>query len=100
MREERSPKKWSQEVTDHSAALDLDKGVFTWDDPKRIAESLKASADRSTRKKARTPFQSAMSMLNFYLNRAGRGLSESRRQTLERAKAELRQLYGREQPNR
>jgi len=66
--------------------------VFTWDDPVRIAQSLKRSAETSTRRKG-TPLQSAMSMLNFYINRAGRGLPEKRRQILERAKVELRRAF-------
>lgn len=85
---------WSQEVTRTSNALDLEPGVFTWDDPVAIAQSLKRSAETSTRRKA-TPLQSAMSMLNFYINRAGRGLPEQRRRTLERAKDELRRAFGR-----
>ncbi|OGH15924.1 MAG: hypothetical protein A3C30_03750 [Candidatus Levybacteria bacterium RIFCSPHIGHO2_02_FULL_40_18] len=87
-------KYWSGEVTKHSIALDLEEGVFTWRDPKRIAESLKRSAEESTRRKA-APFQSAMSMLNFYINRAGKNLKRERKQTLEQAKAELRKLFGR-----
>jgi len=89
-----SPARWSQEVTEHSSALDLDAGVFTLDDPRAIAASLKRSAERSARRKG-TPFQSAMSMLTFYINRAGAGLSADRRRTLERAKDELRGLFGR-----
>jgi hypothetical protein len=85
---------WSAEVTAKSAALDLEPGVFTWEDPRRIAASLKQSAERSERRKG-TPFQSAMSMLSFYINRAGRNLSEERRQILERAKTELRRQFGR-----
>ena len=85
---------WSAEVTAHSAALDLEPGVFTWKDPRRIAASLKRSAERSERRKG-TPFQSAMSMLTFYINRAGSTLSEERRQILERAKVELRHQFGR-----
>jgi hypothetical protein len=88
------PSYWSQEVTEHSFALDLEEGVFTWDDPRRIARSLKRSAEESTRRKG-TPFQSAMSMLNFYINRAGSGLTAERRQILERAKVELRNAFGR-----
>jgi hypothetical protein len=84
---------WSQNVTRHSNALDLERGVFTWSDPKRIARSLKRSAEASTRRKA-GPYQSAMSMLNFYINRAGRGLSEQQKRVLEQAKAELRLLFG------
>ena len=85
---------WSDEVTKTSIALDLEKGVFTWDDPKRIAESLKRSADESTRRKT-TPFQSAMSMLNFYINRAGKNLKPERKKMLEKTKIELRKLYNR-----
>jgi hypothetical protein len=86
---------WSQRVTEHSDALDLDPGVFTLDDPREIALSLQRSADRSTRRKAADPFRSAMSMLTFYINRAGRKLPDARRECLERAKDELRVLYGR-----
>jgi len=77
-----------------SNALDLEPGVFTWDDPRAIAASLKASAERSTRRKAE-PFRSAMSMLSFYINRAGNRLSEKQRRNLDAAKDELRALYGR-----
>ncbi len=87
--------RWSQDVTEHSNALDLEGGVFTLDDPKRIAASLKRSAERSKRRKA-DPYRSAMSMLTFYENRAGKGLSKSRREILDRAKDELRALFGRE----
>ncbi len=86
-------KKWSGHVTKHSVALDLENGVFTWDDPKRIAASLKLSADVSTRRKA-NPFHSSMSMLNFYINRAGKNLKPKRREVLEQAKIELRELFG------
>lgn len=89
-------KYWSGEVTKHSVALDLEGGVFTWDDPRKIAQSLKASAESSPRRKAR-PFQSAMSMLNFYMNRAGTNLPAQRRKILDQAKMELRKLFGREQ---
>jgi hypothetical protein len=85
-------KRWSQRVTRESYALDLERGVFTWDDPREIALSLKRSAEASTRRKA-PPFQSAMSMLSFYINRAGKMLPDQRRQTLDQAKAELRQLF-------
>lgn len=88
-------RKWSQDVTKNSNALDLDREVFTWDDPKRIAASLKRSAERSTRRKG-TAYQSAMSMLNFYINRAGKNLPGERRRVLEQAKAELRALFGHE----
>jgi Protein of unknown function (DUF3175) len=88
-------KRWSQQVTRESYALDLEPGVFTWDDPREIALSLKRSAEASTRRKA-PPFQSAMSMLNFYINRAGKALPDQRRQTLDQTKAELRKLFRRE----
>jgi hypothetical protein len=87
-------RRWSGRVTRESNALDLDPGVFTWDDPTRIARSLKRSAERSARRKA-DPFRSAMSMLVFYLNRAGKNLPASRRRTLERAKDALRKAFGR-----
>lgn len=86
-------KKWSGEVTKHSIALDLEEGVFTWGDPKKIAKLLKRSADNSIRRKA-SPFQSAMSMLNFYINRAGKNLPSSQLKILEKAKVELRKLFG------
>lgn len=86
--------RWSGRVTRESTALDLDEGVFTWTDPKRIAGSLKRSAERSTRRKA-PPFRSAMSMLVFYINRAGRNLDEDQLRVLEQAKDELRILFGR-----
>ncbi|MEM4589856.1 MAG: DUF3175 domain-containing protein [Candidatus Micrarchaeia archaeon] len=78
-------KNWSQYVTEHSFALALEPGVFTWKDPKRIAKSLKRSAEESITRKG-TPFQSAMSMLNFYINRAGRRLKPERKIILENAK--------------
>ena len=87
------PKRWSQHVTEHSTALDLDPGVFTLRDPKAIAASLKRSAEASTRRKA-DPFRSAMSMLVFYINRAGRNLKAADRARLERAKQELRKAFG------
>jgi uncharacterized protein DUF3175 len=86
---------WSGKVTRESRALDLDEGVFTWHDPKRIAASLSRSAERSKARKA-TPFRSAMSMLVFYINRAGPNLAEQQRKVLERAKQELRHLYGKD----
>ena len=86
-------KKWSGRVTKESDALDLDSGVFTWKDPGRIARSLKRSAEQSHRRKA-SPFQSAMSMLNFYINRAGKNLPVSQKKILEKAKVKLRELYG------
>jgi hypothetical protein len=85
---------WSGDVTRHSNALDLDAGVFTWDDPAKIARSLKRSAEASDRRKA-DPFRSAMSMLTFYINRAGKDLSEERRKVLGQAKDELRKAFGR-----
>lgn len=85
---------WSGRVARESNALDLESGVFTWSDPVKIAQSLKESAERSTRRKA-PPYQSAMSMLVFYINRAGRNLDEEQRGILEQAKEELRRLYGR-----
>jgi len=81
-------------VTRHSNALDLEAGVFTWDDPGKIARSLKRSAEESERRKA-SPFRSAMSMLIFYINRAGKNLPEARRKVLEHAKDELRKAFGR-----
>ncbi len=90
------PKKkyWSQEVTRESDALDLEKGVFTWQDPKKIARSLKKSAEQSQRRKS-APYQSAISMLNFYINRAGKGLDKNQKQILEQVKQELRKIFGR-----
>jgi len=81
-------------VTETSSALSLEPRVFAQSDPRKIALSLKRSAERSRRRKG-TSFQSAMSMLNFYINRAGRNLSPTRRARLEKAKTELRELYGR-----
>jgi len=86
--------RWSQEVTGSSNALDLEEGVFTLKDPREIALSLKRSADTSKRRRTE-PFRSAMSMLSFYINRAGRQLSSTQRKRLEKAKDELRELYGR-----
>ena len=86
-------KRWSQQVTETSNALDLEPGVFSWNDPRKIALSLKRPADNSDRRKG-SPFRSAMSMLNFYINRAGKKLPAEQRDILERAKDELRELYG------
>jgi hypothetical protein len=86
-------RKWSNRVTRESNALDLEEGVFTWRDPGRIARSLRRSAEASTRRKA-PPFRSAMSMLVFYINRAGTNLDDDQRRVLEQAKEELRRLYG------
>ncbi len=96
MGSDRSRRKWSHEVTEHSDALDLEEGIFESDDPHEIALSLKHSAERSDRRKAE-PFRSAMSMLTFYINRAGDNLSKWRRDVLERAKDELRKAFGREE---
>jgi hypothetical protein len=86
---------WSAAVTRGSNALDLEPNVFTKASPAAIARSLKRSAEQSRRRKA-APFQSAMSMLNFYINRAGRNLPKARLQVLERAKGELRRAFGRD----
>lgn len=87
-------KKWSAKVTQQSNALDLDEGVFTWKDPRQIAISLKHSAETSQRRKS-SSFRSAMSMLVFYINRAGKNLELEQKTILEAAKIELRKLYGR-----
>lgn len=89
------PDRWSQDVTEGSDALDLEEGVFTWDDPARIARSLKRSAEASDRRKS-SPYRSAMSMLTFYVNRAGKDLDAGQREVLERAKDELRKAFGRD----
>jgi len=86
-------RKWSQRVTAESTALDLEPGVFALEDPRAIARSLKESAERSRRRKS-GPFRSAMSMLTFYINRAGRNLPAEQRARLEAAKGELRELFG------
>ena len=86
-------RRWSAKVTQESHALALEEGVFTWKDPKRIARSLKASAEESEVRKA-PPFRSAMSMLVFYINRAGTNLDPDQKEILEQAKIELRKLYG------
>lgn len=88
-----STRKWSAKVTRESHALMLEDGVFTWKDPKRIARSLQRSAEESTQRKS-APFRSAMSMLVFYINRAGNNLDPEQKQVLEQAKDELRRLYG------
>ena len=89
---QKSKKYWSGYVTKHSFALDLEEGVFTWNNPQKIAKSLKKSAEASLNRKG-TPFQSAMSMLNFYINRAGKNLKPQRKRILERAKKELPRLF-------
>ena len=89
----RRGRRWSLDVTTKSNALDLEANVFTRDDPKTVARSLKQSAERSHRRKS-DPYRSAMSMLTFYINRAGKNLPEQRRAKPEAAKDELRALYG------
>ena len=88
----KSKKRWSSRVTRESDALDLEKGVFTSRSPRKIAQSLKRSAEHSRRRKS-GPYRSAMSMLTFHINRAGRDLPASRRRVLEKAKDELRDLF-------
>jgi hypothetical protein len=90
----RTRHKWSAQVTEHSDAMDLEERIFESHDPKHIAASLKRSAEHSERRKAE-PFQSAMSMLNFYINRAGKNLPAKQKQVLEKAKNELRHAFGR-----
>jgi hypothetical protein len=85
--------KWSADVTEHSDALDLEANVFKSSDPTRIAASLKRSAEHSRRRKG-TPLQSAMSMLNFYINRAGKNLPDKQKRVLEQAKDKLREAFG------
>ncbi|HKD18025.1 MAG TPA: DUF3175 domain-containing protein [Thermoanaerobaculia bacterium] len=92
-------RRWTGRVTRESRALDLEDRVFTLTDPKEIAKSLRRSAERSTRRKA-GPFASAMSMLTFYVNRAGKGLQPREKTKLMRAKSELRKLYGKPEPKR
>ena len=89
----KNDKTWSAKVTRESHALVLEEGIFTWKDPRKIARSLKKSADTSKHRKAE-PFRSAMSMLVFYINRAGKNLDDNQRHVLELAKEELRRLYG------
>ena len=87
-----STKNWSKYVTEHSFTLQLEEGVFTWNNPRKIAKSLKKSAEESLNRKG-TSFQSAMSMLNFYINRAGKNLKPERKRILEQAKTELRKIF-------
>lgn len=94
MAQAKSERRWSARVTEHSDALDLRSGIFKSSDPRRIAAALKRSAERSRRRKG-TPLQSAMSMLNFYINRAGHNLPQTRKRVLERAREQLRILFGR-----
>ena len=91
-----SPKKWSKKVTETSDAMDLEQDIFKSKDSKKIAASVKKSAEKSKRKKA-GPFQSAMSMINFYENRGGKNISAAQKKVLDQAKNELRKLYGREE---
>jgi hypothetical protein len=91
-RTKRTRSRWSAQVTRRSNALDLDKGVFTWKDPARIARSLKRSALRSKRRKS-SPYRSALSMLAFHINRAGKNLPQAQKKVLEKAKAELRRSF-------
>lgn len=91
----RPVRRWSRRVTETSDAMDLKQDVFTLDDPKKIAASLKRSAERSHRRKS-APYRSAMSMLTFYVNRAGHNLSARRKRILERAKDELRKAFGKD----
>jgi hypothetical protein len=88
------PRRWSQHVTETSNALDLEPGVFRLRSASAIARSLKRSAEQSRRRKT-DPYRSAMSMLTFYMNRAGKNLPEERKRVLEEAKGELRRLFGR-----
>jgi hypothetical protein len=90
-----APRRWSKRVTETSNALDLEGSVFTKRSARQVALSLKRSAERSRRRKSE-PFRSAMSMLNLYINRAGKNLTPERRRTLERAKGELRKVFRRE----
>ena len=88
-----APKRWSRRVTKQSDALDLDRGVFKLTSASRIAASLKRSAERSKRRKA-PAYRSALSMLTFYINRAGKNLPKTQRARLERAKTELKRQFG------
>lgn len=90
----KNKKYWSRRVAEYSNALDLERGIFTWKDPKKIARSLKKSAQESRRRKG-TALQSAMSMFNFYINRAGKNLDKDQKEILEQAKKELRKIFGR-----
>jgi len=90
-----TPKRWSQRITRESNALDLNRGVFKLTSAKEIAASLKRSAERSSRRKAR-PYRSALSMLTFYINRAGKNLPKTQRERFQRAKVELKRQFGRD----
>jgi putative cell wall-binding protein len=91
-RKSKPVRKWSKKVTETSNALDLRRNVFKLSDPKKIAQSLKRSAAKSRRKKG-TPYQSAMSMLNFYINRGGKNISKRQKAVLERTKNELKKSF-------
>jgi hypothetical protein len=91
-----APKKWSRGITETSNAMDLEKNIFKSRDPKKIAASVKRSAEQSKRKKA-GPFQSAMSMINFYENRGGKNITAAQKKVLDKSKKELRNLFGREE---
>ena len=91
----RGGRRWSKHVTETSNAMDLEGGVFKLRDPKKIAASLKRSAERSHRRKS-DPYRSALSMLTFYINRAGKNLPASRRKMLDQAKDELKEQFGRD----
>ena len=93
----RKGKRWSAAVSENSDALDIKDGTFAKDSPKAVAHALKKSAEASDRRKA-SPFQAAMSMLNFFINRAGRNLPKTRRKVLEEAKEELRHEFHRDEP--
>jgi len=95
--ESKAAERWSGHVMETSNALDLEQGVFKKDDPREIAQSLKRSAEQSTRRKSE-PFRSAMSMLNFYINRAGKNLTGEQKEKLDAAKDELRELYHKPRP--
>src|SRR5688572_1162714 len=90
-----APKRWLQRVTKESDALDLKRGVFKLSDPRKIATSLKRSAEHSARRKTGA-YRSALSMLTFYINRAGKTLPQTQRRRLERAKVELKRAFGKE----
>jgi len=98
-KKKRKTGKWSGRVTRESDALDLRKGVFTLNDPKKIAASLKRSAEHSRRRKA-DPYRSALSMLTFYINRAGKNLPAARKKKLNEAKDELKKLFHKDKPKK
>jgi hypothetical protein len=89
----RSRRLWSGYMTEHNHAMNLEPGVFTWMNPKKIAASIKASAERSQSRKS-SPYRSALSMMTFYLNRGGKNLPEPRKEVIRRAKVELKRQFG------